>query len=75
MSLLKYGLEVIVAIASDSLFGLKMDDFSNSIKEMDISEMRLHLIYAKDLLTQLRGQLEEISYEMVEIEKHGVGHR
>ncbi len=60
-----------MAITSVALFQLQMDDFVESIKEMDADELSLHLIYAKDMLSELTEQLEEISYQIAEREKHG----
>ncbi len=58
-------------ISNQTLFKMATADFVKAIEQMDPAEMQHHLKYAFDLLKNLEDQLEELSYELAEYDKHG----
>jgi len=56
---------------SEKLFTLDPVDFDNSVMVMDARELKKHIQYAYKILNEFRDQLEKISYENAEREKHG----
>lgn len=54
-----------------TLLNLALNDFDHQIEQMDAAKLRHHLKEAYVLLRNFRDQLEELSYQIAEYEKHG----
>lgn len=57
------------------LFEIPLQDFADAIVCMGADELQGHMLYARGIIENLQGQLEELSYRLAEYEKHGSGIR
>ncbi len=64
-------LEVNLKLSNETLLNLALNDFDQSIEQMDAAQLRHHLREAFDSLRSFLDQLEDISYQMAEHDKHG----
>ncbi len=68
--------DAVYKIESKTLFEIEIiDEFVRTTAAMDASELRQHLFYANTLIKKLGDQLEDLSYEIAEFEKHGRGNK
>jgi hypothetical protein len=56
--------------SSDALFRME-GDFERTIAEMEAGELRQHMVFAREQIKDLREEIEDLSFQDSERQKHG----